>query len=159
MAQISLGLRNALLGSDSLSQLLGGGAIYIFNGTPPASADDALDMAETHTQLAVINPSGGIAFEVPANGLLPKQTSQTWEGTVTFDGSESGEASLPATFFRIAASGDNARGAGTSTTYRIQGSAGGPNDGAEMDVGSASLVDNGTNTVTLTVGNIRMPSA
>ena len=159
MEQISLGLRNALLGSNNVSGLLTGCAIYIFNGPIPASADEALDMTSTHTQLAVIEPSGGISFDTPTNGLLPKQASQTWEGTIAFDGAQSGASSLAATFFRIAASGDNARGAGSSTSYRIQGTAGGPNDGGEMDVGAATLVANGTNTVTLTVGNIRMPSA
>lgn len=159
MAQITLGLRNALLGVNSVSSLLTGGAIYIFSGPVPATADAALDMTNTHTQLAVIEPSGGIAFENPANGLLPKQTSQVWEGTIAFEGAESGQSSLPATFFRIAASGDTARTAGGNTTVRIQGTAGGPNDGGEMDVGAATLVANGTNTVTLTVGNIRMPSA
>lgn len=160
MAQLTNALRTKLLDSTGVSEALTGGSIFIFAGPVPASADAALDMDNDHTLLAIIDDSGGgLNFETPANGVLPKQTSQTWSGLVEFTGAEQASSELSATFYRFCAPADLGQGAGGSTTYRIQGTAGGPSDAAEMDVGSSSLVANGTNTVTLTVGNIRMPTA
>lgn len=160
MAQLSNALRTAMLDTSGVSELLTGGAIYVFSGPVPANADAALDTTNDHTLLVVIDDGGsGLNFGTPANGVLPKDSGQTWSGVIDFVGAESGASSLAATFYRFCASGDNGEGAGGSSTYRVQGTAGGPSDGAEMDVGSATLVDNGTNAVTLTVGNLRMPSA
>jgi hypothetical protein len=89
--------------------------------------------------------------------VLAKETTQVWKGVIDFVGFNAAAPSLGATFFRFCASGDNGPAAGTGSSYRIQGTAGGPTDAAEMDVGSSALVDNGTNEVTLTVGNIRLP--
>lgn len=160
MAQLSNALRTAMLNSEGVSELLTGGKIYVFNGTVPANADAALDTVSVHTLLVVISDdggSGGLTFETAVNGVLAKETTQTWKGTIDFVGFNSAAPSLGATFFRLCAAGDDGEGAGDGTTYRIQGTAGGPTDAAEMDVGSSALVDNGTNEVTLTVGNIRLP--
>lgn len=160
MAQLSNALRTAMLNSQGVSELLTDGKIYVFAGTPPANADTALDMASTHTLLVVISDNGGadgLDFSAPANGVLSKAGAQTWRGVIDFVGAQSAAPNLGATFFRFCASGDNGQGAGGGTSYRIQGTAGGPTDGAELDVGSSALVDNGSNAVTLTVGNIRLP--
>lgn len=160
MAQLSNALRTAMLESGGVSELLSDGKLYVYSGPVPTSADEPLDMDSLHTELVVItdDDSGdGLDFETAANGVLSKAAGQVWKGTITFDGVDDGESSLAATFFRFCASGDDGRGAGDGTTYRIQGTAGGPTDGAELDVGASSLVDNGTNAVTLSVGNIRLP--
>lgn len=161
MSQLSSALRTAMLGTQGVSELLTNGKIYIFSGPVPATADAALDMGASHTQVAVISDaggSGGLTFETATNGVLSKLNSQTWQGTIAFDGAQSASANLPATFWRFCATGDTGRTAGGASTYRVQGTAGGPADGAEMDVGTAALIPNGTNKVTLTVGNIRLPA-
>ncbi len=160
MAQLSNALRTAMLDTQGVSELLSEGKIYVFSGTVPANADAALDMVGTHTLLVVISDNGGadgLNFAAAASGVLAKDGSQTWKGTIDFTGFGAGGGPLGATFFRFCAAGDNGQGAGGGSSYRIQGTAGGPTDGAEMDVGSSALVDNGTNEVTLTVGNIRLP--
>lgn len=150
MAKLTNALRTALLGTQGVSELLTNGKIYVFAGTVPNSADDALTMGSTHTLLAVIDNGGsGIHFNTPTNGVLSKLNSETWSGTFAASGTPS--------FYRLCASGDNGQGAGGAATYRIQGTAGGPNDAAEMDVG-ASPVTSG-NSVTLNVGTIRQPAA
>lgn len=160
MAQLSNALRTQMLNDKGVSELLTGGSLFIFAGPVPANADAELDMVSDHTLLAVIDDSGGgLTFGTPANGVLSKSSGQTWSGLVDFVGAEAGAGSLAATFYRFCAAADDGQTAGGSSTYRVQGTAGGPSDAAEMDVGSATLVDNGTNTVTLTVGNLRMPSA
>lgn len=161
MSQLSSALRTAMLDNAGVSEQLTGGKIYVFAGPVPANADAALDMASSHTLVAIISDaggSGGLNFDAASGGVLPKQASQTWEGLVAFDGAQAASSSLAATFWRFCASGDDGRSAGGSSTYRIQGTAGGPNAAAEMDVGADALIANGTNKVTLTVGNVRLPA-
>lgn len=161
MSQLSAALRTAMLNNAGVSEQLTGGKIYVFSGPVPANADTALDMVASHTQLVVISDaggSGGLNFDTASGGVLPKQASQVWEGTVAFDGAQAASSSLPATFWRFCADTDDGRAAGGSSSYRIQGTAGGPNAAAEMDVGTDALVANGTNKVTLTVGNVRLPA-
>lgn len=137
---------------------LDGGKLYFFAGTAPADADTALDMAATHTQLAVITVDGsgtGLTFDNPTGGSLPKAAAETWEGTIAFDGKDDGETTLTATFFRFCPSGDDGRGAG-STGARVQGSIGGPSSAADLKLTSTSLTANGTNTTGAAIFNITL---
>lgn len=150
MSTLSNALRTALLGTQGVSELLDGGAIHVFSGPVPLSADDALDIGGTHTLLITINNGGsGVGFDTPANGVLPKDPAETWNGTFAASGAPS--------FYRFCAASDNGQAAGGASTYRIQGSAGGPLDAVELDLG-ANPVTSGNN-VTLSVANIRQPSA
>lgn len=167
--QISLALRNALLVGSSVKEELDGGFIYIFAGAVPASADAALDMATEHTQLVKIAADAvpvddgvtGITFEAAAvNGALPKESTETWVGKVHFvgaDAADAGVAPLTATFFRICGAGDDGRAAGTASTPRIQGTIN--TAGAELNVTTVALDDNGTNTFGIAAGEVRMPAA
>lgn len=149
MSTLSNALRTGLLGDKGVSELLTGGTLHAFSGPVPATADAALDIGGAHTLLVSINGGGGLNFKTPANGVLAKADAQTWSGTFLANGVPS--------FYRLCASGDTGATAGGATTYRLQGTAGGPTDGAELDVGANPVVSG--NTVTLNVANIRQPSA
>ncbi|WP_251267931.1 hypothetical protein, partial [Enterobacter hormaechei] len=65
---ISIPLAQALLGQ--VKNALDGGFLYVFAGPVPASADDALDMVGSHTQLAKLSVSGGgLTFSAPVGNV------------------------------------------------------------------------------------------
>lgn len=163
IGQLSTALKNALLATGSVRAQLNGGFLYIFAGPVPATADDALDMVSTHTQLvklsandpAVADGATGLTFEAtPSGGTMPKTSAQLWQAIIDNSGA-SVAATNTATFFRFCAPGDNGRAAGGASTYRIQGTVG--TAGANLLVGSTSLTDNGTNTFALSVANLYVP--
>lgn len=167
--KVSVALRNALLQGSSVKEELDGGFLYIYSGTVPADADEALDMVSDHTQLAKIaadspavdNGVTGINFEAAAvNGALPKESTETWAAKVHFvgtDAADAGVSPLVATFFRFCSAADNGQAAGdSSTTPRIQGSV--ATAGGDINLTSTSLDDNGTNEVGLSVFEVRQPA-
>ncbi len=150
MSILSNALRTAILGTQGVSELLTGGVIHVFSGPIPATADEALDVGGAHTLLITVDNSGsGVSFDTPVNGVLPKLPSETWGGTFAASGAP--------TFYRWCAASDAGTAAGGASTYRVQGSAGGPLDAVEFDLG-ANPVTSG-NSFTLSVANIRQPSA
>jgi hypothetical protein len=91
--RMSTGLKNAVLFSSPLISALSFGAIEIYTGSQPASANDA----PTGTLLGMItrdgltwtegNTQGGLTFTaVPGLSYLIKPSSQTWTLTVTTGG-------------------------------------------------------------------------
>lgn len=130
----------------ALKDELDGGRMYWFSGPVPASSDDPLDMGDDHTQLVMMTESGdgstGLTFDAPSGNAMTKAAAETWSGLIAFDGAESGETTLTATFYRFCAAGDNGRGAASSP--RLQGTIGGPGSGIPMV--SAELTRNGSNT-------------
>lgn len=133
---------------------LDGGTLYIYNGPEPASADDALDMGGSHTQLAEVSLDddgmGGLTFDDVTGNLLVKVPEDVWRGTLAFDGADASEDSLPATFARFCQDGDNGRGAGSGSP-RLQCSAGGPASTATLRTATPELTQNGSNTITVSV--------
>lgn len=131
---------------NALKNELDGGRMYWFSGPVPASADDALDMVNDHTQLVEMTESGdgvtGLTFDAAVGNAMVKAAAEVWSGLVAFDGAEDSESSLTATFYRFCADGDNGRGAGSGV--RLQGTIGGP--GSDIPMTSAVLTDNGSNT-------------
>lgn len=131
---------------SALKTELDGGRMYWFAGPVPASADDALDMDNDHTQLVEMTESGdgvtGLTFDSPVGNAMTKAAGETWSGLISFDGAEDEESTLTATFYRFCADGDDGRGAATGP--RLQGTIGGP--GSDIPVTSAELTDNGVNT-------------
>lgn len=167
---VSVALRNALLQGSSVKEELDGGFLYLFSGTVPATADTALDMVTVHTQLAKIAADDppvaagvtGLTFEAAAvNGALPKETTETWAAVIDFvgaDAADAGVSPLTASFFRFCGPGDNGQAAGdASTTPRIQGSL--ATAGGDINLVSTSLDDNGTNTVGVSVFEVRQPAS
>ena len=125
--------------------------VHYFAGPVPATAGEALDMTTLHTQVALLSDGGdgttGITFDPASGDILPISAVANASGTVTFEGAEDGETSLSPTFFRIGPTSDDCRGEAPGA--RWQGTLGGPSSGAEIELGSTTVTDNGSNTVGL----------
>lgn len=159
--KVSLGLRNALLSTGGVKENLDAGFLFIFAGPVPADADAALDMVTSHTQVAKItvgdDGTTGLTFESPVNAVLNKTAAESWEGTIALDGFDAGPTVTPS-FFRFVSSADTGRTAGSTTAKRIQGTAGGPSSGADLDVGSDTVTDNGTNSILVGTARFSIPA-
>lgn len=144
---------------DALADALDPGFVYVFAGTMPATASEALNMATTHTQVAMLSVAGdgvtGLTFEDAVGPVLSKETTQDWEGLADFDGFVAGPGTITPLFFRMCASGDNGRTLNT-TTARLQGTVGGPASTADMKLAADTVTDNGVNTVIAAGFNIRL---
>lgn len=140
-------LANLML--STLKDQLDGGFLYIFAGSVPADADDALDMLNEHTQLVMLTVGNdgitGLTFDAPVGGVLAKAAGEDWVGTVTFDGADGTMPTLTPTFYRFCANGDNGRSAG-SATPRLQGTVGGPASSARIKLDTDTVTANGSNT-------------
>lgn len=138
------------LGQAALTAIrtaLNGGNLYLYAGAVPADADDALNMATTHTQLCKFTESDdgttGLTFDAASGAGMTKATAEAWESTINFVGYESAASTLTPTFWRFCTAGDNGQGAAASP--RLQGTAGGP----FTDLPCGDLTDNGTNTLSV----------
>lgn len=111
---ISTGLRNHLLATGSLKSGLDSGVIRIYTGSAPADADAAV----TGTLLCTVslNDTGsGITLDTtPVDGVVSKNTSETWSGTPVATG--------VAGYWRFSATTDT--GALSTTEKRAQGTIG-----------------------------------
>jgi hypothetical protein len=140
----STGLRNKLLDTNPLKTIFNLGFIKIYNGTAPASADDAT--AGTLILTISNNSTGtGVTFETAAvAGAIAKKTSETWSGVAS--------ATLTANYFRLVAAGDT--GASSTTEARLQGSI--AQAGADLNMTVIAL----TNTTTYPVDTfaVSLPS-
>lgn len=169
---ISVALRNGILHGSSVKEQLDNGFIYYYAGPVPATADTALDVTVTtglHTQLAKIAADAvpvdagvtGLQFAATAsNGAIAKSGSQTWAGKVHFIGKDEAQAGvgpLTATFYRFCSAADNGQAVGDAAKPRIQGTIG--VSGADINLTSVSLSDNGSNTVGLATYEVRQPAA
>lgn len=137
--------KNALLDAIGLKEQLDDGFLYIFSGAAPATAEEALNMATTHTELLKVSVGDdgvtGLTFDAPASGVVSKAAAETWSGTCSFDGFNAATTQTP-TFFRYCAAGDNGRGvANASTGYRLQGTVSALGGGGHLQIGSGSLTD------------------
>lgn len=148
---ISIPLAQALLGQ--VKSALDEGFLYVFAGPVPATADAALDMVGSHTQLAKLSVDGnGLTFSAPVGNVLPKAPSEEWEGLIEFEGANAGAPSLSPTFYRFCAAGDDGRGA--STGVRLQGTAGGPASNAAVLFSSDVMTANGSNSTGVSIFNV-----
>lgn len=140
----STATKNAALNATGIKTQLAAGFLYVYSGAVPATADEALNMVTTHTELLKVSLSGGatgLTFDAPAAGVLPKAAAETWSGTCAFSGFDAATTQAP-TFYRFCAAGDDGRAAANASTgYRIQGTAGGPSSGADLQFGTATLTD------------------
>ena len=130
--KMSTGLRNQMLSGDSLKGIFDAGSeIRIYGGTIPPSADNSIGAA---TLLCVIkNGSSGITFDSDAvNGILVKNPSETWQGTVL----AAAGAGTNATFYRHVLTADD--NAVSATTPRYQGTV--AVVGADMNLTNTLLV-------------------
>ena len=116
MAKFSTGLRNAMMGSSGCKELLTGGTLRIFSGTPPLSADDAEDGELLMELTAGGAPGAGLSFAEPSGAKLSKAVGEVWM-------TDSTEASGTATYFRFVAAGDDPMDS-SGDMIRIQGTVG-----------------------------------
>lgn len=154
--------------SNELAQLmlgavktaLDGGSLTLFAGPVPADAGDALDMLADHTILAGLTVDGdgttGLTFDAAVAAAVSKAAAEAWEGLVSFSGAQAMESTLAPTFWRFCASGDDGTALGISP--RLQGTAGGPASSADIKLGADTLTANGTNTVGVSILNVRLSS-
>ena len=136
---ISTGLRNKLLGTDSLKSALAGGFIHIYGCDPanvPTSADAAI--GASHTLLLTLYGNGstsGLKLGTPADGVISKDPNEMWSGTVLASGT--------ARFFRYVGPADT--GASSSTEPRLQGTV--ARVGAHLNLAKVDLVAGDTQAV------------
>ena len=130
----STGLRNKLLDTNSLKTILALGAIKIYSGSAPATADAAV----TGTLLATITVSSGATqlsmAASAADGVLTKD-SAVWSGVAAATGT--------AGYYRHVAAGDT--GASSTTEARIQGTV--ALAGGDLNLSSLSFTAGATKTI------------
>jgi hypothetical protein len=145
MLKVSTATANAALNGTGFKEQFDGGLLYLYAGPVPADADVALDMSTLHTEAVIISESGsgdGLTFDAPAGGVLGKAASETWSGVPDTNGYQGSLTTIAPTFYRFCAGSDNGRGAAnTSTGYRVQGTVGGPNSGADLQLGNATVTE------------------
>ena len=141
--QVSTGLRNKMLDTGSLKASIALGAIKIYTGAPPATADAAV----TGTLLSTITVSAGatgLSLGTAASGSIPKAV-EVWSGV--------NAASGTAGYFRyvVLATDD---GTLSTTQPRLQGTCG--TSGADLNMSSVNLTAAATQTVD--AGSITLPT-
>lgn len=107
---MSTGLRNRMLSGNSLKGIFDPGSeIRIYGGPVPASANDAIGAAVL--LCTIKNGASGVTFAATAvNGVLEKNATETWSGTVTTAGT--------ATFYRHVLTGDADNASSTAPRYQ-----------------------------------------
>ncbi|AOG22140.1 hypothetical protein [Acidovorax sp. RAC01] len=136
----STGLRNKVLDTGSVKNVLANGRIHVYASTLaniPASADDAIVPAN-HTLLLTVYGDGvstGLNLGTASGGAIGKAAGETWAGTVLASGN--------AAFFRYVGSADT--GAASTTEPRYQGRVG--VSGAELNISSLALTAGNTQAV------------
>lgn len=136
----STGLRNQLLDTASLKDILANGFIHVYASTVPdipATADAAIDPAK-HTKLLTVYGDGisaGLNLGAASSGAIGKDPGETWSGTVLATGN--------AVFFRYVAAGDT--GTASTTEARLQGRVG--ISGAELNISSLALTAGQTQSI------------
>ena len=132
----STGLRNKLLDTASLRDILNLGFIKIYAGTVPTTADDAIGSATLLTTISNDSTATGLTMAADAiDGVLFKEESETWSGVNVAGGS--------ATFYRHVTAVDT--GGASTTQARIQGTVGVA--GADMNLTSTTLSNGATQTI------------
>ncbi len=146
MLKLTTATANKLLNATPLKTQLTLGKLYIYAGTVPATADEALNMVTTHTELVIVTNNAtatGLTLDDATAGVLTKAAAETWSGTPAFSGFNTVSPGTP-TFYRFCAAGDDGRAVANATTgYRVQGTVGGPSSGADL-VLAATTITSGT---------------
>ena len=152
--KISTGLRNALLDTGDLKTTLDGGFIHIYDGTPPASPDEAI----TGTLLATIYSDGGTAntglsFATAAtDGVIQKASAEVWDNSAA--GNIAG--GLATHYLHVGSAESDGTTIGASTTApRILGTV--ALAGGDMDLANTTLV--ATETQTINFYSIALPES
>lgn len=136
MPMFSTGLRDDMLDTSPFKTLMDDGFLVIYNGTAPATADAALSGNTVLLTYSDNGGAGGLDFATAASGgILTKDLTQVWSGTVAVTGT--------ATFWRYILAADT--GALSTTEKRIQGTVG--TVGADLNLSSLSLTATDVKTI------------
>lgn len=140
--RLSTGFANAVNDTGSVKTLMANGVIRIYSGTQPATADAAetgtLLMKITESGLAFTgnSPTNGLNMGVSADGILAKDTTESWEGI----GLAAASTGTVAGWFRWYA---NAETTGISTTaVRVDGAIG-TSSSFELQMSNTTIVEDG----------------
>ena len=126
--QVSTGLRNSMLDTESYKTSMDLGFLRIYAGTVPADADAALDTATLLCELTVDGLGTGLTWEAAAiSGVISKAAAETWQGQNVASGT--------ASFFRFVQPTDD--GLADPAQLRVQGTVG--LVGAELNLSSITL--------------------
>jgi len=126
----STGLRNRVLDTGAVRDVLNLGFIKIYAGTVPATADATLGSATLLCTISVDDTGTGLTFEpAAASGVIAKASGETWTGTNIADGT--------ATFYRHVVPGDT--GGASTSQVRLQGTV--AMAGGDMNLSSVFLSD------------------
>lgn len=135
--KVSTGLRNKMLDTGALKNIMSGSLIKIYSGPVPDTADAAIGGTNMLLCTVSVNSTGtGVTFDTTAvNATIAKNPAEVWTGVNAAAGT--------ASFYRLVAAGDD----GTSNTVqaRIQGSIG--LAGADMNFTSTALSLGATQTI------------
>jgi hypothetical protein len=144
--KLSTGLRDYLLTTGNFKSGVDGGAIFIYDGAEPATADAALS---GNTLLCIIsnNAAGtGITMATSStSGVLGKNPSEVWRGLIVANGT--------ASFYRFQGLTDD--GTMSTTNNRLQGTVGVV--GADLIFSSVNFVSG--NYKNIDSFNVAMPTA
>jgi len=110
--KVSTGLRDYMLATGSFKDAMDLGFLKLYSGTEPATADASIGAAVLLCTISVSGGGTGLTFEaVPVSGVLSKESSEAWQGSIVASGTCS--------FFRFVAAGDT--GVLSTTEKRLQG--------------------------------------
>lgn len=115
MLKISTALANHIAASGSIKDALDGFVVRVYSGTEPATANAALSGNTLLCELSVDKSGVGGTFDgTPVNGILSKDSTETWIGNIIV-----GEAP---SFFRMVDPTDD--GTDNASFLRVQGTVG-----------------------------------
>jgi hypothetical protein len=137
MAQISTGLRDAIMSTAPFKTALGNCILNFYSGTIPATADAVQPSDALLLCTITDNGTGGTLQWEPASvgGVLAKSSSQVWNGANVATGT--------ATWWSLQVGSDD--GAASTTRVRMQGRL--AVLGADINLSSVDLVQGAIQTV------------
>lgn len=140
--RLSTGLRNAILGNIGLAGALANGVIYIYSGSQPVSANNAVSgtllgkVTLNGDAFSFGSPTNGLNLDTPVDGVIAKEPADDWK----FDGIADGTAG----WFRFMGNATDALGSST-TLARLDGSVG--TSGADLNLSNIAILTGAPNTV------------
>ncbi len=144
--RLSTPLANYINATGSVKAGMANGAIFIYGGasaalpadadTAPHATNDILLLVITESSLAHSSGTNGINFDVSANGVLSKDTSETWSG----DGLAAAGTGEIAKWFRFV--DVNYDPTTENTIVRFDGSIG-TTSTAELQMGNTTISEGG----------------
>lgn len=145
--KFSTGLRNAMLETASLKDIMADGIICIYGGTQPADADTTEGSATLLMKLTLSggaftpgSATNGINLGTATGGVISKASLETWSGV----GLAAAGTGTTATWFRYY---DNDMVTGTSTTAKRIDGAIGSSTSYDMRMSNTTIVEDGPSTV------------